>query len=97
MNKVHILSVLTVLLAFLSFFHIYEKGTDISELKDDLAKPTVIYDHEKKVVSKISANKNEGLGINEIPDQVKNAVIAIEDHRFYQHGGLTILAFPELL
>ncbi len=38
-----------------------------------------------EVASKVSANKNEGVSISQVPESMKNAVIAIEDHRFYQH------------
>ncbi|WP_338368202.1 biosynthetic peptidoglycan transglycosylase, partial [Enterococcus faecium] len=62
-----------------------------SALKDDLKLATIIYDHKGEVASKISSNKNEGVKINEIPDHMKNAVIAIEDHRFYEHGGIDYL------
>ena len=88
MNQVIFLSVSTAVLAFLSFFHVFSEGADISALNDDLAQPTVIYDANGEVASKISALKNEGIKIEEVPDHVKNAVIAIEDHRFYEHSGV---------
>ncbi|RFU70648.1 PBP1A family penicillin-binding protein [Peribacillus saganii] len=71
--------------AFLNFF---EPKTDISNLKTGLERPTEIYDAEGKLASKISANKTEGVPIEEIPKEVKNAVLAIEDHRFYEHNGV---------
>ncbi|RSD29243.1 transglycosylase domain-containing protein [Mesobacillus subterraneus] len=91
MNQVIVLSVSTAVLAFLSFFHVYSEGADISALNDDLAQPTVIYDANGEVASKISALKNEGIKIEEVPDHVKNAVIAIEDHRFYEHDGVDLV------
>ncbi|GAA3407171.1 transglycosylase domain-containing protein [Paenibacillus hodogayensis] len=33
------------------------------------------------------------VGIQEIPDVVKNAVLAIEDHEFYEHYGVNLKAF----
>jgi penicillin-binding protein 2A len=91
MNQVLVLSFSTVVLAFLSFFHVYSEGADISALNDDLAQPTVIYDSAGKVASKISALKNEGIKIEEVPDHVKNAVVAIEDRRFYEHDGVDLI------
>jgi penicillin-binding protein 2A len=91
MNQVLVLSVSTAVLAFLSFFHVYSEGADISALNDDLAQSTVIYDSNGEVASKISALKNEGVKIEEVPDHVKNAVIAIEDHRFYEHDGVDLV------
>lgn len=91
MNQVLVLSVSTAVLAFLSFFHVYSEGADISALNDDLAQSTVIYDSKGEVASKISALKNEGVKIEEVPDHVKNAVVAIEDHRFYEHDGVDLV------
>lgn len=91
MNQVLVLSVSTAVLAFLSFFHVYSEGADISALNDDLAQSTVIYDSNGEVASKISALKNEGVKIEEVPDHVKNAVVAIEDHRFYEHDGVDLV------
>lgn len=91
MNQVLVLSVSTAVLAFLSFFHVYSEGADISALNDDLAQSTVIYDSNGEVASKISAHKNEGVKIEEVPDHVKNAVVAIEDHRFYEHDGVDLV------
>ncbi|WP_423409577.1 transglycosylase domain-containing protein [Heyndrickxia sp. MSNUG] len=91
MNQVLVLSVSTAVLAFLSFFHVFSEGADISALNDDLAQPTIIYDANGEVASKISALKNEGVKIEEVPDHVKNAVVAIEDHRFYEHDGVDLV------
>lgn len=80
----------TLVLAFLSFVYFSYKDADISALEAGLAQSTVIYDADEEVASKISANKNEGISIDQIPDHMKNAVIAIEDHRFYEHGGIDL-------
>ena len=55
------------------------------DLKNELPQATVFYDLNGEVASKVSANKNEGVSIKQVPDSMKNAIIAIEDHRFYQH------------
>ena len=91
MTQVLVLSVSTAVLAFLSFFHVYSEGADISALNDDMAQSTVIYDANGEVASKISALKNEGVKIEDVPDHVKNAVVAIEDHRFYEHDGVDLV------
>ncbi|MBG9449780.1 penicillin-binding protein [Cytobacillus firmus] len=90
LTQVSILLASTVVLAFLSFVYFSYKDADISALEAGLAQSTVIYDADGEVASKISANKNEGISIDQIPDHMKNAVIAIEDHRFYEHGGIDL-------
>ncbi|KAF0817945.1 MULTISPECIES: transglycosylase domain-containing protein [unclassified Cytobacillus] len=90
LTQVSILFASTLVLAFLSFVYFSYKDADISALEAGLAQSTVIYDGDGEVASKISANKNEGISIDQIPDHMKNAVIAIEDHRFYDHGGIDL-------
>jgi penicillin-binding protein 2A len=50
-----------------------------------------------KIASKVSANKNEGVPINQVPNSMKNAVVAIEDTRFYQHNGIDFLGMSRAL
>lgn len=90
LTQVSILLASTVVLAFLSFVYFSYKDADISALEAGLAQSTVIYDADGEVASKISANKNEGISIDQIPDHMKSAIIAIEDHRFYEHGGIDL-------
>lgn len=63
---------------------------NVQSLKDGLKQSTVIYDKDGDVATKVSTNRTEGVKINELPDYVKNAVIAIEDERFYEHSGFDI-------
>lgn len=81
-----LLSTVTILaVGFLTFF---KPETNISDLKDQLERSTEIYDKNGKLASKITANKSEGIPIKNVPNHVKNAVVAIEDHRFYKHDGI---------
>ncbi|WP_240620374.1 transglycosylase domain-containing protein [Peribacillus acanthi] len=93
MDQIRILKVGVVLfsgmaLAIAGFFHFFQPETNIDNLENMLHKPTIIFDQNGEEASKISANKTEGVPIDEIPEHVKNAVIAIEDHRFYEHNGV---------
>ncbi|MBT2690765.1 penicillin-binding protein 1A [Bacillus sp. ISL-47] len=90
LTQVSILLASTLVLAFLSFVYFSYKDADISALEAGLAQSTIIYDADGEIASKISANKNEGVSIDQVPDHMKNAVIAIEDHRFYEHGGIDL-------
>jgi penicillin-binding protein 2A len=62
--------------------------TDISHLKNELERSTEIYDLEGSLASTVTANKTEGTAIEDIPDHMINAVIAVEDSRFYDHNGI---------
>ncbi|SFA80301.1 MULTISPECIES: transglycosylase domain-containing protein [unclassified Bacillus (in: firmicutes)] len=90
-KQIVLLLVTSFILIGLGFFQFFSSDVDISKLKNELLQPTVIYDVNGKVASKISGNKNEGVSINEIPVHMKNAVVAIEDHRFYDHSGVDLI------
>ena len=49
---------------------------------------------EKSLEDRISELKSDEsyTNISEVPDYYKNAIIAIEDHRFYRHFGVDVIA-----
>lgn len=62
--------------------------TDISALKDAAPYPTIIYDREGNVASKISISQKEAVDIERVPTHLVQAVVATEDQRFYRHSGI---------
>ncbi|WP_409294841.1 PBP1A family penicillin-binding protein [Peribacillus sp. SCS-26] len=70
------------------FLHFAKPQVDISQLKNTMYQPTYIYDHKGELASTITANKSETIPIEKVPQHVKDAVVAIEDRRFYEHGGI---------
>ncbi|MCL6611946.1 MAG: penicillin-binding protein 1A [Peptococcaceae bacterium] len=48
---------------------------------------TLIYDKDNKLVAKVGIENRVPISINEMPDIVKKAFLAAEDHRFYDHHG----------
>ncbi|WP_409304499.1 PBP1A family penicillin-binding protein [Peribacillus sp. SCS-155] len=77
-----------VSLIAVGFLYFFKPDTNISNLDDQLKKSTEIYDMDGKLASKITANKMEGIPIEEVPDYVKEAAVAVEDQRFYKHNGV---------
>ncbi|UXU67930.1 transglycosylase domain-containing protein [Mammaliicoccus sciuri] len=58
-----------------------------SALKDQL--PTKIYDKNNKLVTTLyMGQKREHVKFDDVPDKMKDAVLATEDNRFYDHGAL---------
>lgn len=58
-----------------------------SALKDQL--PTKIYDKNNELVTTLyMGQKREHVKFDEVPDTLKDAVLATEDNRFYDHGAL---------
>ncbi|MFC4076876.1 transglycosylase domain-containing protein [Salinithrix halophila] len=80
---------LTALFAvFFLTFNILIQIQDVSALDRAVPQPTLIYDREGRIASKISASKVEGLRLQEVPLHMIQAVISVEDQRFYRHSGV---------
>ena len=73
---------------FLIVVNVAISMSDISALKDASPHPTVIYDREGRVASEISTSKKEAVGIKRVPTHLVQAVVAMEDQRFYHHSGI---------
>ncbi|KMJ57968.1 penicillin-binding protein [Bacillus sp. LL01] len=65
----------------------YINTRDVSALTDPLPQSSVIYDRHGEVASRITTNQIEGVPADEIPEVLKQAVVAVEDQRFYEHDG----------
>lgn len=50
--------------------------------------PSKIYDQKGNLIKELGNQSRDLMQANEIPDNLKNAVIAIEDGRFYKHNGI---------
>lgn len=53
--------------------------------------PSIVYDIDGNIIAQIGDGKlKEKVSLDEIPDYLKNAYVAIEDQRFYSHGGVDL-------
>ncbi len=50
--------------------------------------PLRVYTSDKVLIGEFGEERRNVLRFNEIPDVMKSAVLAAEDDRFYQHGGI---------
>ena len=50
-----------------------------------------IYDNKNNLIADLGAEKRINVTANEIPTDLVNAIIAIEDHRFFNHRGVDIV------
>jgi len=65
---------------------------DISDLSDYRPKlPLRVFSEEGDLIGEFGEERRNLTPINEIPKVMINAVLAIEDARFYQHGGVDYL------
>ncbi|MFD1707308.1 transglycosylase domain-containing protein [Siminovitchia sediminis] len=84
-----LLGSLTVLIGLVYFAYL-ANAANVESLKQGLAQSTVIYDKDGDEASKISANRMEGVPVSAVPQHMKDAIVAIEDHRFYKHKGFDL-------
>ena len=81
----------TVLLgAFLGILLVYQKGFPQIKNLDDLnpAVLTAIYDDQNVAIKEFAIEKRVIVKSSDIPEIMKKAVIAAEDHTFYGHWGI---------
>ncbi len=70
------------------FFYYASSAPKISRSDLTSQSITTIYDDQNRVISRLGAQKQEYAKDNQIPKQLKNAVVSIEDRRFYKHHGV---------
>ncbi len=67
----------------------YPNLPDISDLSDYRPKlPLRVFSAEGRLIGEFGAERRHMTPINEIPKVMTDAVLAIEDARFYEHGGV---------
>lgn len=67
----------------------YPQLPDISDLADYRPKQSMrVFSVEGTVIGEFGEERRKLTPFKEIPQVMKNAVLAIEDARFYQHGGV---------
>ncbi|WP_442599701.1 PBP1A family penicillin-binding protein [Neobacillus sp. D3-1R] len=85
-----LLFILTGFLLTLLYFVWSASRVNVQSLKEGLSQPTVIYDHKGEIASNVITNRTKGVSIKKLPKHVGDAVVAIEDERFYEHHGFDI-------
>ncbi|OLS37580.1 hypothetical protein BTR22_08935 [Alkalihalophilus pseudofirmus] len=89
-----VLTVLFVIAGAVGSFTIYGLVQSAPEIDDDtfaFANSSTLYDYNNEEIIALSNGENrQSMSIEEVPDHVKDAFIAIEDVRFHDHSGLDI-------
>ncbi|MDP2892224.1 MAG: transglycosylase domain-containing protein, partial [Bacillota bacterium] len=94
--RIALLSFATLVLAFISgcliFYVIVASETRLDESKlKNLPQALLIYDSKGTEQATVSGSQNrQCVPLSKVPQYVRDAFIAVEDVRFYQHGGLDI-------
>lgn len=90
LTQIILLTVLVLFLGTILYYGWLASRVNVASLKEGLSQPTVIYDKDGDVATNVATNRLIGVSIKAMPKYVPNAVVAIEDERFYQHGGFDI-------
>jgi penicillin-binding protein 2A len=85
-----LLIILTFFLLVLLYFVWTASRVNVKSLKEGLSQPTVIYDQNGEIASNVLTNRTKGVVVGKLPKHVGDAVIAIEDERFYEHRGFDL-------
>ncbi len=77
-------------------------GGEIKPLEDpglgDLGRTSIVYAADGSVLAQWHAEEDRvAVGLEEVPDDLINAVVAIEDERFFQHPGVDLRAIARAL
>ena len=80
---------LTIVLIGGSIFLFYVvQAPELSETKLVATTSSKIYDSKNELVADLGAERRVNAQSNEIPTDLVNAIVSIEDHRFFNHRGI---------
>lgn len=80
--------VLAITVGALTFFVYARSAPKLSEQQLESAGSTVIYDSNGKKLMSLGTENRTYVSEKNIPTQLKDAVVSIEDRRFYKHHGV---------
>src|SRR5271169_3138789 len=80
------------------YFAIATGIPSIEELKkNDSSAGTKLYADDDTLIGEIKLQKGIFVPYNQIPDNLKNAVVAVEDSRFWKHSGIDYIGIGRAL
>ena len=78
----------TILIGGSVFFYYVSKAPELSESKLVATTSSKIYDSKNELIADLGAERRVNAQSNEIPIELVNAIVSIEDHRFFNHRGI---------
>ncbi|MBC2268415.1 penicillin-binding protein 1A [Listeria sp. FSL L7-0083] len=89
-GKIFLLAGLVFLLSFIIYLVVVAKSADIDALKKGLESATIVYDKDGDKAGELSSTDATFVSIDKISKNLQNAVVSIEDRRFYEHKGFDL-------
>ncbi|WP_248929198.1 transglycosylase domain-containing protein [Paenibacillus hamazuiensis] len=87
-----VLAAAVLFIASVSWTAYAVSALDVSRLENPLPEPTTVLDRYDQPASQLSASKIVPVPLAQMPLDLRNAVIATEDRRFYEHIGVDLWA-----
>lgn len=85
---------LTAFVLFVAAYLFYlAKTTNVSDLQEALKSSTIIYDKNNQQAGTLMGNKGTYVELDQISDNLEEAVIATEDRTFYDNNGINYKRF----
>ncbi|HWL51092.1 MAG TPA: transglycosylase domain-containing protein [Chthoniobacteraceae bacterium] len=63
---------------------------DLSKLKE-MESASIVYDRNEQILGRIYIQNRDTIGMDQIPDDLVQALVAAEDNRFFEHHGIDYL------
>lgn len=70
------------------FFYYVSKAPELSESKLVATTSSKIYDSKNELIADLGAERRVNAQSSEVPIELVNAIVSIEDHRFFNHRGI---------
>ena len=70
------------------FLYYVSKAPELSESKLVATTSSKIYDSNDELIADLGSERRVNAQANEIPTDLVNAIVSIEDHRFFNHRGI---------
>ena len=70
------------------FLHYANKAPELSESKLVATTSSKIYDSKNELIADLGAERRVNAQSSDIPTNLVNAIVSIEDHRFFNHRGI---------
>ncbi|MBB6734685.1 transglycosylase domain-containing protein [Cohnella zeiphila] len=81
------LGAVLLVIACIVIFNLLVARQNVSLLEEPLPASTIVYDQNKAEVLRLSPSKSEAVSYDSLPEQLIEAVVAVEDKRFFEHSG----------
>lgn len=91
LTKVSLLAVLTIALGFGIYLNYLSRTANVETLEAGLEEKTQIIDVSGQEAGSLNSQQGSQVEIEEISDNLVQAVIATEDKRFYRHRGFDLI------